>query len=53
MEAITLGLGNDYLSKTPSDWNIFWARSWLALSGVPLEFAELERPQWIWSDGRN
>lgn len=24
MEAITLGLGNDYLSKTTSVWNILW-----------------------------
>lgn len=35
LEATTLGLGNDYLSKTTSFWNILW----LALSGTLLEFA--------------
>lgn len=42
--AITLGLGNDYLSKSTSVWNILWAKSWTALLGILLEFAELERP---------
>lgn len=53
LEAIILGLGNDYLSQTTSVWNILWTRSWPALLGNPLEFAELERPQWVWNDDRN
>lgn len=53
LEAIILGLGNDYLSQTTSVWNILWTRSWPALLGNPLEFAELERPQWVWNGGRN